>query len=143
MIKFPINFEVSAEATSGIQNRWEAQSNSFKAVTCAISAELSGPGGGYSGEDFFALSAMSCIISAFKVNCEKEKEKFEKIKMNSKLTMDLDSNNKLFFTSLDITINIEGSSNIEKVKKAIDEAVNNCPVCNSIKTAKILHIDVK
>jgi organic hydroperoxide reductase OsmC/OhrA len=143
MGKFPINFEVSSEATSGIQNKWKIQSNAYESITCCIAAEFSGPGGGYTPEDFFALAAMSCITAAFKVNCEKAKENFEKIKLKSKLTLDLDCNNKLSFTALDITIEVIGSSNIENVKKALESAINDCPVSNSIKTPKMMHIDIK
>ena len=143
MIKFPLHFEVFAEAQPGISTIWKAQANTHTQIDCCIPVEFSGPGGGYSSEDFFALAIINCIIGAFKFFCEKNNQSFKTIKGKAGLKVESATNKIMKFTAIDIVFDIEGASNIEKVKKLLDEAISNCPVCNSIQIPKTLHISIK
>ncbi|KPK33058.1 MAG: hypothetical protein AMS24_02355 [Chlamydiae bacterium SM23_39] len=143
MIKFPLNFEVYSEATSGICNKWKIHINAYEPITCCIPTEFYGPGEGYTPEDFFALSILNCMIASFKIACEKENANFDKVKTKAKLIMNLDANNKLIFSEINIIIDVEGASDIEKVKKILERSVNDCPVSNAIKTPKTLQLNVK
>lgn len=141
MAKFPMRFEVYSDATSEVTCSWKLQSNSKEPICCSVPVEFGGPGGGYTPEDLFALSVISCITSAFKVNCEKKGESFKKVSMKAALTMN-EGPEGLHFPEIDIKVDVTGASDIEKVKTLLEEASKNCPVSNSIKSAKILHIKV-
>jgi organic hydroperoxide reductase OsmC/OhrA len=143
MLKFPLEYEVFAEFDSNLSSYGKGQTSKESPIACTIPVEFGGPGGGYTPEDLFALSIMHCIISSFKCYCHKAHQTFKSIKGKSVLKMNVDSNNKLFFTGIDIFLEVCEPSNEEKVKKLLEEAVNNCPVSNSIKIAKKLHISMK
>ena len=140
--KFPLIFEVCSEAESSINTPWKVKHCDFEEITCCVPPELKGPGGGYTPEDLFALSIINCIISDFKVFCENAKESFEKIKIKASLKLDNPSNKNFIFTNIDIKIDVIGATNIEKVKKILDDAIKHCTICNSIKIPKTLHINI-
>lgn len=142
MIKFPLEFEVNIEAKEGISTPWNGQGNAHVPIGCSIPVEFGGPGGGYTPEDLFALATLNCIISDFKVFCYKKRESFSKIKGKACLTLDL-INQKLIFSNLDITLEVEGAIHPDVVKAILEESIANCPVCNCIKMPKILHITMK
>lgn len=142
MIKFPLKFEVSAESDASICNFWKSQTNSFRPIECCIPAEFCGPGGGYTPEDFFALGILNCVIADFKISCEKEKETFSHVKGKVQLIMDKDSEGKIYFSEINLTIEVKGSPNKEKIEKILNETIQNCPVNKAIKTAKTLHIEI-
>ena len=143
MIKFPLEYEVFIETDAHLSSLGKAQANAQPPISCSIPVEFGGPGSGYTAEDLFALSVTNCILSAFKCFCHKEHLTFKLVKGKSILKMNMDSNKKLFFSEIDIRLEVEEASNVEKVKKALEEAISNCPVSNSIKIPKTLHINVK
>ncbi|EKE07986.1 MAG: hypothetical protein ACD_17C00407G0001, partial [uncultured bacterium] len=53
MIKFPMKFQVQAQAGAGSHTKWDAQTEHLAPISCAIPPEFMGPGGGYSPEDLF------------------------------------------------------------------------------------------
>lgn len=143
MIKFPMNFEVQATASSGISSSWTAQSNSLPPIPSAIPFEFMGPGGGYSPEDLFALSILNCIIATYKVYCEKAKISFQEIRGKAVLTVDQISGQMgLGFTKIDITLDVMGVSDQVNAKKVIDNAIKDCAASNSIKSEKAFHINI-
>lgn len=142
MMKLPLTFEVVSEAQSGISTLWKTQADANIQIDCSIPPEFSGPGGGYSSEDFFGMAIINCIIGTFKFLCEKKKQTFNKIKGKARLTIDSDRVHLLKFTSVDLVFTVEGASSRELVKKNLEEAISNCPVCNSIHLPKTLHITV-
>ena len=143
MIKFPLNFEVFAEAEEGVSSPWHAQTNAIEPIKCCLPVEFSGPGGGYTPEDLFTISAINCIIGAFKFHCDKQNQSFKKIKGKASLTLSLEENEKLCFTALEVFLEVEGAKDKETIKKILEDAITNCPVCNAIKVPKTLHIDIK
>ncbi len=143
MMKFPLEYEVYAEAGADLGSLGKAQANAQSPISWAIPVEFGGPGGGYTPEDLFALSVINCIMSAFKCYCHKYNLSFKTIKSKAILKMDKDVNNKFYFSEININLEVEGASNIENVKKQLEEAINNCPVSNSVKIPKTLHLTVK
>jgi uncharacterized OsmC-like protein len=140
--KFPLIFEVCSEAESSINAPWKVKHSEFEAITCCVPPELKGPGGGYTPEDLFALSIINCIISDFKVFCERDKESFEKIKIKASLKLDNHSNKKFTFTNIDIKIDVIGATSREKIEKILNDSIKHCTICNAIKVPKTFHINI-
>ncbi len=143
MAKFPMKFEVQATASSGINSRWSAQTDSLPPIPSAIPPEFSGPGGGYSPEDLFALSIVNCMIATFKVYCEKATQTFQNIQAKAILTVDKMPTESCFgMTEINIAFHVTGSSNPDKIKMLLESAIKDCAVSNSIKSGKTFNIHV-
>ncbi|HSX14190.1 MAG TPA: OsmC family protein [Chlamydiales bacterium] len=143
MVKFPMKFEAQANATSGITSLWTAQTDLLPPIPCAIPPEFMGPGGGYSPEDLFSLAIVNCVIATFKVYCERGKVSFQNIFGKAVLTVDrLHGESGIGMTQIDITFDVQGASDGEKVKKTLESAIQDCAVSNSIKTGKTFHINL-
>jgi organic hydroperoxide reductase OsmC/OhrA len=143
MVSYPLVFEVYAEALAGVGTPWTTQQNSLAPLSIAIPPEFNGPGGHYTPEDLLTLSLLNCIIAMFKFKCEKNQILFGKIKGKAVAKLDIDqANNQLFISTIDVTLDVEGSSNIERAKELLDSSVKTCPVTNSLKTGKTFHLNV-
>ena len=143
MVSFPLEFEVNAEATSGVCTPWTAQQNSLPPLSCAIPPEFNGPGGHYTPEDLLTLSVLNCIIAMFKYNCEKFQIDFTLIRGKAIAKMDLDpANNQLFISTIDITLDVQAASDVERAKELLNSAIRDCPITNSLKTGKTYHLTV-
>ncbi len=143
MVKFPMKFEVQASASSGIDSRWSSQTDLLPPIPTAIPPEFTGPGGGYSAEDLFALSVLNCMIATFKVYCEKAKQTFQNIQGKAVLTVDKMATEASFgMTEINITFNITGSSDINKIRHLLETAIKDCAVSNSIKSGKTFNIHI-
>jgi uncharacterized OsmC-like protein len=143
MVKFPMKFEVSANASSGINSQWTAQTDLLPPIPSAIPPEFMGPGGGYSPEDLFALAVVNCVIATFKVYAERAKIEFQTIQGKALLTVDKLATEAGFgMTQIDITLNVIGASDLEKTKKTLEMAIKDCAVSNSIKSGKTFHINI-
>lgn len=143
MIKFPMNFEVSANSGPGIQHPWSSKADEFPPISCAIPPEFSGPGGTYSPEDLFAISLLSCLIATFKVYAEKSNIQFENLEGKANLTVDRHPSESVFYMSqVDITFNLKGASDPEKAKSLLEKSIQDCAVSNSIKSGKTFQINL-
>ncbi len=136
MIKYPLFFEVSAKSPSGVQTGFEANAESFPPIPCAIPSDFGGPGGGYSPEDLFALSVVSCLIATFKVFAEKTKLNYQDIQGAAKLTIDRNSAGMPGLQKLDLTFTLTGVEDQEKAKALWAESEKYCLVSNAITTEK-------
>lgn len=143
MVKFPMKFECQANAGPGIQTGWTAQADLLPPIPSAIPPEFMGPGGGYSPEDLFALAVVNCVIATFKVYCEKGKVSFQNIQGKAHLTVDkLPSEAGFGMTQIDVTFDVQGASDPEKIKKTLESAIKDCAVSNSIKSGKTFHMNI-
>lgn len=143
MVKFPMKFVAEANAGPGINSPWTAQTDLLPPIPSAIPPEFTGPGGGYSPEDLFSLAVINCVIATFKVYCEKGKLSFQNIQGKALLTLDKFVAEAGFgMTQIDLTFDIQGASDVEKVKKTLESAIKDCAVSNSIKSGKTFHINV-
>jgi uncharacterized OsmC-like protein len=141
MAKFPLKFEVSGNATSGIAANWTSVAGSLPPIPCAIPPEFMGPGGGYSPEDLFALSVLNCLIALYKVYCEKSNVRFSEISVKAILFMDR-QDGSLVMSQIDFDLDVKGASDPEKARQLLDAAIRDCPVGNSIKSGKTFKVSI-
>lgn len=138
-----MKFEAQANATSGINSLWTAQTDQLPPIPSAIPHEFMGPGGGYSPEDLFSLAVLNCVIATFKVYCEKAKLTFQNLQGKATLTVDkMQGESGFGMTQIDITFDIQGASDKEKIKQTLESAIKDCAVSNSIKSGKTFHINI-
>lgn len=143
MIKFPMKFEVSASASSGISSKWTGEAQHLPPISCAIPPEFMGPGEAYSPEDLFALALINCLIATFKVYAEKSGLGFQEIRGRVQLTVDrIPGETGFAMTQADVFLDILGASDAAKAKKMLDGAIKDCAISNSIKTGKTFHINI-
>ncbi len=143
MLKFPLLFNAQASAKSGISTHWNASAEKLPNIISAIPPEFGGPGQGYSPEEFFALSVLNCLIATFKVYCEKSNLQFSEIQGKAVLSLNKHPSDSVFWLSdIEITLEVTGASNVEKVKTILDKSIRDCAVSNSIKSAKTFHLKV-
>lgn len=143
MLKFPLSFEVQATAAQGAGSQWTAFADKLPPITCAIPPEFMGPGGGYSPEDLFGMSLLSCLIATFKVYCEKSKVTFQEMKGRVVIAVDkVPGQGGMAMTQADIFFDITGTSDVERARKLLDASIKDCAVSNSIKTGKTFHINI-
>ncbi|MFA5249944.1 MAG: OsmC family protein [Parachlamydiales bacterium] len=143
MVKFPLKYEVQAESGEKVNEVWKCSSHNLAALSCAVAPEFNGPGNHYTPEDFFGMTVLNCLIAVFKVVCDNKKEPFKTVRGKAILHMSLNqSNNTLFFSELDLTLEVQGASNPEAIKKLLEYSISVCPACNSIKTSKTFHLQV-
>ena len=144
MSKFPLTFEVIADATEGTTNPWKCSADALDPINMAIPVEVNGPGKAYSPEDLFGLAVLNCIIAVYKNICEKNSLNFKKIEGKLIVKMDkVEGNSQVLLTHLEITFNITGASDKEKARELLERAMKMCPVSNSIKSGKTCHITVE
>lgn len=143
MAKFPMKFEVEANASSGINTPWTSQTDLLPPIPNAISPEFKGPGGGYSPEDLFALAVINCVIATFKVYAEKSNLSFQSLTGKASLTVDKFPAGEGFgMTQIDITLEIRNVQDHDTAKKLMEAAIKDCAVSNSIKSGKTFHIHI-
>lgn len=142
MIKFPMQFEVQATASGGMNSPWTAQTDLLPPILSAVPAQFMGPGGGYSPEDLFAIAVLNCLIATYKVYCEKSKISFQEIRAKANLTVDKIATGGFAMTQIDIFLDVSGTSDPEKARTILDTAIKDCAVGNSIKSGKTFHVSI-
>ena len=136
MIKYPLFFEVHSKSTKGIETPLEATAENLPPITCAIPKEFAGPGGGYSPEELFALSVVSCVMATFKVFAARTKLEFGEIQASAKLTIDRNPEGVPELKKLDMAFTLSGVQDQEKAKAVLAESEKYCLVSNAIKSEK-------
>lgn len=141
-MKFPMLFTVKTVVEQGIQTKWGCEKKGLSPIPCSIPHEFGGPGSGYSPEDLFLFSIVSCMLATFKVYCEKSHLQFGKVSCEAagSLNKDPASPGGLWIESISIAFTVTGASNVEKVKAALGKAVADCVISRSIKSTKEVHI---
>ena len=143
-MKFPITFEVYAKSKPGMSSYWDSKVKDLPAIKTCIPTDFFGPGKAYTAEDLFALAIVNCFISMFKYKTEKLGVVFKEIEIKAAAVLDRDETiNKTWVSEININIKILNPSDERKAKEIIDFCVENCPISNSIKTAKIFHIEIE
>ena len=136
MIQYPLKFQVSAQAESGIQKSWSASAMEGRSLSCAIPPEFEGQGGGYSPEDLFGLAVMNCFIATFKVIAEKSKVVFQEIQAQGELIVDRDEKGAPWMSEMKIAIllKVGAGSDQQRFQHLLEKTAASCLVARSIRT---------
>jgi len=142
MIKYPMSFTCSAASESGMQTKFQATAEDFPAIGCAIPTQFGGPGGGYSPEDLFALSVISCLVATFKVLAERGKLTYSTIESDVTLTIDRNASGVVGIQKLDIDITLKGVQDEAKAKTLLSESKKYCLVSNAVSCEKQINYSI-
>ncbi|CAE78852.1 OsmC family protein [Bdellovibrio bacteriovorus] len=143
MNKYPMFFKARAESSAGIQSLWDSQSMSVDSgVRMAIPAEFEGPGGGFSPEDLYVMALQNCFVATFKVFAEKSRLAYEKLRIESELTVDRDEHGRPWMARCFFNVHLEGAEQIENAKRILARASESCMILNSVKTEKVFEFHV-
>ncbi len=137
MIKYPLQFKVKAEATSGIQNVWTAWAESHdQKLVMAVPPEFNGPGNGLSPEDLYALALENCFIATFKVFAEKSKLDFSHLAAKADLEVDRDEQGHPWMARIHLVVDLYGVTQVENGQRLLEKASKSCMILNSVKSEK-------
>lgn len=138
MIQYPLKFPFKASAQASVVSAWQTSTPTLEQqLPAAIPPEFSGPGGGYSPEDFYALAIANCFVATFKVFAEKSRLTFETIEVTGHLEVDRDEKGAPWMARVFLHVHLRGPSSAENAQRLLDKVKNSCLVLNSIKTEKI------
>lgn len=133
MIKYPLFFQASSSASSGIASNWSSEASGLDAVTCSIPKEFMGPGSGYSPEDFMAMAVANCFVATFKVFAEKAHLSFIALDAVAKLEINRLPNGTVGVSSISLDITLKGASDQSKAQTLLEETRKNCLMANALK----------
>lgn len=132
-MKLPMDFFGKARALSGTQTPWDIESGSNKAV-CCVPIEFNGPGTGFSPEDLFLQSIISCFTGTMKVFAENSKVKYAGFDVEGVLTVDKNTDNQIVMKHVLLKIYPKGLESLEKFKVLAEKAIKSGFILNSVKT---------
>jgi organic hydroperoxide reductase OsmC/OhrA len=140
MIQYPLVFKVSSHGASGIANPWQtsvpAGTGGETTLPAAIPPEFSGPGGGYSPEDFYALALINCFVATFKVIAERSKLEYRDLRASGTLTVDRDEKGSPWMSRFLLEVELGGAADTERAGRLLEKASQSCLVLNSVRTEK-------
>jgi organic hydroperoxide reductase OsmC/OhrA len=143
MIRYPMNFPVSAETRAGIAANWETRAPSVdSSIPMSIPPEFAGPGGGYSPEDLYAAALANCFVATFKVFAEKSKVGFETLKVNATLTVDRNESGAPWMKAVHLDVSLSGASDAERARHLLEKTSQSCLILNSVMTGKSFQFSV-
>lgn len=132
-MNYPVHFKVQAKSQGGIQHNWTSTATEAEIKT-AIPPEFSGPGGGASPEDLYALSLGNCFLATFKVIAEKSKLNYELISVEVDLAVDYDEQKKLIMKSATLSAHLSRAENQDRALRLLQKTPDHCMILNSVKT---------
>ena len=139
MIQYPLTFPVHADAREGTKTKWISRTGAageISQIPCAIPPEFSGPGGGYSPEDLFALALVNCFIATFKVIASVSRLEYRKISGDAILTVDRNEAGKPWMAACSFEFTLEGVTDREKAERLLNKTTSQCLIWNSVHTQK-------
>lgn len=143
MLKYPMVFQVKSAAKPGINVKWQTSAFSMEQVLpAAVPPEFSGPGGGFSPEDFYALSIVNCYVATFKVYAEKSELQYEEITAMVTLEVDRDEKGFPWMARCRLEVKLYKPSSKEKAEAVLTKAYKGCLVMNSIRTEKTVDYQI-
>ncbi len=119
-----------------MQTQFQAEAEDFPAIGCAIPQQFGGPGGGYSPEDLFALSVITCLVATFKVLAERGQLVYSTIAAEATLTIDRNAQGVVALQKLEISITLKGVQDETKARALLADSEKYCLVSNAIKCEK-------
>lgn len=135
MVHYPVHFDATAHAQSGVKNVWSAEVSGQK-VNVAVPPEFSGPGGGFSPEDLYALALQNCFIATFKVLAERSRMEFSDLDVKATLAVDRNEAGQPWMARINFDVRLGGVENVAKANRVLKKTESSCFILNSVKTEK-------
>ena len=147
MVQYPLQFEVSAEGVAGTGQAWSTRvpghaPGEVREVRAAVPPEFSGPGGGFSPEDFYALALLNCFLATFQVIAEKSKLEFRGVRAKGVLTVDRNENGAPWMKHFLLSVEVEGAGDPDRATRLLEKTSQSCLILNSVKTEKTFKFEV-
>lgn len=139
MTKYPLVFNATTNATSGLNTTWESNAFNQLPLTVAIPKEFEGEGGGYSPEDLYLLALTNCFVATFKFAAHKSALTFRDLKVETKLIVDLDGSGRPIMKEFYLDSYLSGASHTERAQRLLTKIEGSCLILNSVKTKVIFH----
>lgn len=139
MTKYPLFFNATTKATPGLGTTWKSNAFDQLPLTVAIPKEFEGEGGGYSPEDLYLMALTNCFVATFKYSAHKSSLTFSELKVDSRLIVDLDENNRAVMKELHLNTSLSGVEQKEKALRLLTKVEGSCLILNSVKTKVIFH----
>jgi organic hydroperoxide reductase OsmC/OhrA len=137
MIQYPMHFTVQSKAKSGIQSIWDSSTPTVPtSLELSIPPEFSGPGGGYSPEDIYAMALANCFVATFKVFAEKSKIEFGDLTASGTLTVDRNESGVPWMKAFHLKVELNGVNDSERARRLLEKTSQSCMILNSVKTEK-------
>lgn len=137
MLSYPMHFKVSSESQNGIQTIWHTQADAFsEKVTVAIPPEFSGPGGGHSPEDIYAMALTNCFVATFKVFAEKSRLNFKNLTVQATLSVDRNEKGQPWMSKIHLEIELSEVTQKENALRLLEKTSQSCMILNSVLTEK-------
>lgn len=141
-MNLPMIFKVKSESQSGIQTVWTSTNSEGLEIQGAIPPEFSGPGGGASPEDLYALALSNCFLATLKVFAEKSKLHFNNIHISSELTISHNEHKTPWMSVLSLTIYLDGVQDVERMRRLVSKTTRQCMIINSVKTKVLFYLTI-
>ncbi len=139
MIKYPLSFPMSVEATSGVSAVWQASAKAVEGqqqLTVAIPPEFQGPGGGFSPEDIYGLALANCFVATFKVFAEKSQLTYSGISVDAELIVDRNEKGIPWMAEVKMSVTLSQPNVREKAERLLEKTSTSCMILNSVNTKK-------
>jgi organic hydroperoxide reductase OsmC/OhrA len=133
MIQYPLYFEANAEAHPGTNTSWNIESSGHH-LECAVPTAFEGIAGHLSPEDLFLLAIQNCFIATFKVYAYHSKLHFNQLKVEAKLTVDKDEQQKPCMHSVHLKIYFSGVESPDKCRIIVKKTLEQGFILRSVKS---------
>ena len=135
MANYPMIFESSADAVSGIGSDWKTTSEEGREISCSVPSQFGGPTSGFSPEDLYLAALANCYIATLKVIATNSKMSFAKIEAKARLTLDQDGQAPTpWMKKAELKFKAMGVENPDRFKRLMERVSKQCMIINSVKT---------
>lgn len=141
MIQYPLFFKAHAEAGTGTRTPWTVRCGDQSAL-CSVPAEFAGGGGGFSPEDLYLQALSNCFLATLKVYAEASKIEFQRISLESTLTVDKNDQGQPWMKEADFRVFIEGASKPDRLRTLVEKTIRGGFILNSVKTQLNWSVDI-
>lgn len=133
MIQYPLTFQGETVSTAGIANAWKSKASEYE-LDIDIPKEFEGKGSALSPEDLYLLAIQNCFVATFKVYAEYSRLEFDRVTVDSILTVDKNESGKPVMKKVKLSIAITNPNNATKAKTLVNKVIDNGFILQSIKS---------
>ena len=131
------------DASASPQGEVEINANGVDTIVSAPPAEFGGPGNRWSPESLLVASVVDCFILTFRAISRASKLDWISLQCQANGTLDK-ADGATRFTRFDIraTLEVYDGSSVDKARRIMEKAEQNCLITNSLSAPSHLDADV-